>query len=130
MADVELWRQWAGIRRLFTLSTEGLCTRRSNADRQSVDYLAGEEMKRPRGRTLGIAAMAREMGISRQRLWQIMQNEQGLCRLCSLRAVSSGLCEKHFIERRLYHRKRNGYKPKRAGRPGRYPKTFSKAGGR
>lgn len=81
--------------------------------------------KRPRGKALGMAALARELGISRQRLWQIMQAKEGKCMKCQDPSVKHGLCSKHYMQNLLLHRKnqRNsgGYKPWRPGGRGRPP---------
>lgn len=80
-------------------------------------------MKRPRGKALGMAAQAREMGISRQRLWQIMQNAEGKCSMCAQKIWRNGLCKTHYAANRIYarkwSRKVNGYKPKVEGGRGR-----------
>lgn len=72
--------------------------------------------KRPRSKALGMAALARELGISRQRLWQIMQEKEGKCQLCQEPAFKTGRCKKHYksalIRKREYARKSTGYAAK------------------
>ncbi len=48
--------------------------------------------------------------LSRQRIWQIQHIEQGLCSLCSERAVYDGtMCQAHLDSRRERHRREGNY---------------------
>jgi len=58
--------------------------------------------------------------ISRQRAWQIKQNELGNCEKCGKPAFKDGsMCKRCGIKNRLDTRSRRGHKAKRKGYPGR-----------
>ena len=54
--------------------------------------------------------MKKKRKISRQREWQIRHREQGLCILCSDRAVTRMYCLKHAVLARERERKARGCK--------------------
>lgn len=60
-----------------------------------------------------IIAQAMELGlylstenVSRQAIWQRIQNAKGLCRLCREKLFRSGFCEKHYKKHRDGQRER------------------------
>jgi hypothetical protein len=65
---------------------------------------------------------AAELGISRQRLYQMRQRQAGLCVLCARGAVSrSSFCIVHLLNRREIERRRSQSKPQRLSGRGRKP---------
>jgi hypothetical protein len=66
--------------------------------------------------------LAAELGISRQRLYQMRQREAGLCLLCPEVAISkSSLCIVHFLSKREMARRRCESKPQYQSGRGRKP---------
>jgi len=57
---------------------------------------------------------------SKQVRWQRKQKASGNCVVCGKKSVTGKiLCVEHYIKRREWQRKRFGFKPKEAGKPGR-----------
>ena len=67
--------------------------------------------------------------LSRQRRWQVRQNEAGKCMYCTNQAMDGTTrCEFHAEYIRQYMRKRGGYNPWKEGGRGRPPMKFKKGG--
>ena len=70
-----------------------------------------------------LAQLARQLGVSRQRIWQKVKQAEGMCMRCGKPALEgSGLCEKHLLEQRQRQRKLKGCQAWKPGGPGRPPK--------
>lgn len=54
--------------------------------------------------------LGKKLGVSRQRAWQIIQNQDGKCRLCYRKLYSSDSCKYHHFSSLLQQRLR--YHPK------------------
>jgi hypothetical protein len=61
---------------------------------------------------------------SRQRIWQLLNNAEGLCDMCSAPITHyATMCDRCAEKKRLQVQSRRGYKPWRPGGKGRPPKV-------
>ena len=81
--------------------------------------------KKKRGKRGELTAMAKRLGVSRQRAWQIVKRKAGFCGLCGTEPLHlyATTCDKCGVKYRQMVRKRIGAKPWRKGTRGRPPKT-------
>ena len=69
----------------------------------------------------GVTRLAKKLGVSRQRAWQIIKKAEGRCETCGMPKITSRYCEKHAIAERKRKRESKGHKPWRLGSKGRKP---------
>lgn len=75
---------------------------------------------------LSMADIARRLGVSRQRVYQLQHIAAGRCVLCPRTAVRSDYCAGHYrrmaIQHREWNRQRYGYAAQYDGPPRRRPR--------
>jgi len=76
---------------------------------------------------VSLAKLAREKGVSRQRMWQILRTQEGLCSTCGkLRNLYAWVCDDCAKKHRKRTREVNGCREWQPGMGGRKPLDFDK----
>jgi len=76
-------------------------------------------------KSLGYTDIAKALGVSRQRVWSLMQQRKGLCLHCPERATYRGLCDVHATQARdrQWTRSGSGNPARRNGPSGRQKRS-------
>jgi hypothetical protein len=76
---------------------------------------------------VSLAKLAREKGVSRQRMWQLQRVQEGLCGTCGQpRNLYAWICDDCAKKHREGIRKRSGCREWQPGMGGRRPLDFDK----